>query len=139
MALSKIATNDRHGENSPYFDGWKAYDANPYHPTKNRGVIQMGLVENQLCFDLFEKWIKRNPKASICTSEGVDAFKNIAIFEDYHGLPEFRQAVAKFMGRARGDRVKFDPNRKVMGGGVTGASGLIMFFLANPGDAFLVP
>jgi hypothetical protein len=52
MALSKIATNDRHGENSPYFDGWKAYDANPYHPTKNRGVIQMCLVENQVWWTL---------------------------------------------------------------------------------------
>ena len=28
--LCKIANNDRHGENSPYFDGWKAYDNNPY-------------------------------------------------------------------------------------------------------------
>lgn len=47
--LSKIATNDRHGENSPYFDGWKAYDKNPFHPTDNPdGVIQMGLAENQV-------------------------------------------------------------------------------------------
>ena len=28
--LCKIANNDRHGENSPNFDGWKAYDNNPY-------------------------------------------------------------------------------------------------------------
>ena len=47
--LSKIATNDRHGENSPYFDGWKAYDQDPFHPTQNpEGVIQMGLAENQV-------------------------------------------------------------------------------------------
>lgn len=47
--LSKIATSDRHGENSPYFDGWKAYDRNPFHPTNNpEGVIQMGLAENQV-------------------------------------------------------------------------------------------
>ncbi|KAM4070619.1 hypothetical protein ACJW30_12G178100 [Castanea mollissima] len=47
--LSKIATNDRHGENSPSFDGWKAYDNNPYHPIDNHeGVIQMSLVENQV-------------------------------------------------------------------------------------------
>lgn len=50
--LSKLATNDSHGENSPYFDGWKAYDNNPYHPTSNRqGVIQMGLAENQVTWD----------------------------------------------------------------------------------------
>lgn len=47
--LSKIATSDQHGENSPYFDGWKAYDNDPFHPTKNpNGVIQMGLAENQV-------------------------------------------------------------------------------------------
>lgn len=47
--LSKIATNDGHGENSSYFDGWKAYDSDPYHPTNNpHGVIQMGLAENQV-------------------------------------------------------------------------------------------
>lgn len=47
--LSKIAAGDGHGENSPYFDGWKAYDSNPFHPTKNpNGVIQMGLAENQV-------------------------------------------------------------------------------------------
>lgn len=45
----------------------------------------------QLCFDLIEKWTRKNPTASICTAEGVHAFKNIAIFQDYHGLPEFRQ------------------------------------------------
>lgn len=49
MSLSEIATNDMHGENSLYFDGWKAYDENPFHPTKNpNGVIQMGLAENQV-------------------------------------------------------------------------------------------
>lgn len=52
--LSKIATNDGHGENSAFFDGWKAYDMNPYHPTKNQnGVIQMGLAENLVLFLFF--------------------------------------------------------------------------------------
>lgn len=47
--LSKLATNDGHAENSPYFDGWKAYDRNPFDPIRNPdGVIQMGLAENQV-------------------------------------------------------------------------------------------
>lgn len=47
--LSKIATSNGHGEDSPYFDGWKAYDSDPFHPTQNpEGVIQMGLAENQV-------------------------------------------------------------------------------------------
>lgn len=49
VSLSKIAVSDTHGENSPYFAGWKAYDENPYHETSNpSGVIQMGLAENQV-------------------------------------------------------------------------------------------
>ncbi|KAI6707706.1 hypothetical protein NL676_010668 [Syzygium grande] len=139
-SLSKIARNDGHGEHSPYFDGWKAYDQNPFHPTQNPdGVIQMGLAENQLCFDLIEEWIKNNPTASICTSDGVGKFKDVAIFQDYHGLLEFRQAVAKFMGRVRHGKSTFDPNRIVMSGGATGASETLIFCLADPGDAFLVP
>lgn len=138
--LSKVATNNGHGEDVEYFDGWKAYDNDPYHPTQNpNGVIQMGLAENQLIFDLIKEWIVENPQASICTPEGVNKFKDIAIFQDYHGLPEFRSAVAKFMGKVRGDRVSFNPDRIVMGGGATGANETILFCLADPGDAFLVP
>jgi len=49
VELSNIATSETHGENSPYFAGWKAYDENPYHEITNpSGVIQMGLAENQV-------------------------------------------------------------------------------------------
>ncbi|XXG67041.1 hypothetical protein AAC387_Pa06g0475 [Persea americana] len=138
--LSKMATNDGHGEKSPFFDGWKAYDNDPYHPTTNpQGVIQMGLAESQLCFDLIEEWIKKNPKWSICTAEGASEFKDIALYQDYHGLPAFRSAIAKFMEKVRGGRAKFNPDRIVMSGGATGAHELVAFCLADPGDAFLVP
>ena len=49
------------------------------------------------------------------------------------------QAVAKFMSKVRGGRVQFDADRILMSGGATGANELIMFCLADPGDAFLVP
>ncbi|NP_001267589.1 1-aminocyclopropane-1-carboxylate synthase-like [Cucumis sativus] len=138
--LSKLAKGNGHGEDSSYFDGWKAYDSDPFHPIINpRGVIQMGLAENQLSFEFVEKWMKNNPRASICSVEGIDEFKDIAIFQDYHGLPEFRNAVANFMGKVRGNRVKFDPDRVVMSGGATGAHETMAFCLADPGEAFLVP
>ncbi|CAH9089786.1 unnamed protein product [Cuscuta epithymum] len=138
--LSKIATEDGHGENSAYFDGWKAYNSDPFHPKKNpHGVIQMGLAENQLCFDLIKDWVVNNPQASICTAEGAKEFKDIALYQDYHGLPEFRNAVARFMEKVRGDRVKFDPDRIIMSGGATGAQEMLAFCLADPGEAFLVP
>jgi len=44
----------------------------------------------QLASDLVQHWLANNPGASICTQEGVRAFKAIANFQDYHGLPEFR-------------------------------------------------
>ncbi|KAG1354686.1 1-aminocyclopropane-1-carboxylate synthase [Cocos nucifera] len=138
--LSKMATNDGHGENSSYFDGWKAYDSNPFHPTDSpEGVIQMGLAENTLCLDLIQEWIKNNPKASICTEEGVSEFKNIANFQDYHGLPEFREAFAMFMGKVRGGGINFDPERMVISSGATGAAEILAFCLADPGEAFLAP
>ena len=135
-----------------------------YHESSNH--FRFPLCYSQLCFDLIKKWILENTDASICTAEGVDKFKDIAIYQDYHGLKEFRevekysktfasdqqimaafsdqlllllQAVAKFMGRVGGNRVTFDPNRIVMSGGATGANETVMFCLADPGDAFLVP
>ncbi|XP_051136854.1 1-aminocyclopropane-1-carboxylate synthase-like [Andrographis paniculata] len=140
QVLSKIATSDGHGENSAYFDGWKAYDSDPYNPVNNPdGVIQMGLSENQLSFDLVQEWVLSHPEASLCTPEGAREFKDIAIFQDYHGLQEFRNAVARFMERVRGNRAVFDPDRIVMSGGATGAQETLTFCLADPGDAILVP
>lgn len=51
VALSRVADSETHGEDSPYFAGWKAYDENPYDELLNpTGVIQMGLAENQVSF-----------------------------------------------------------------------------------------
>ena len=49
VELSKVAVSDTHGEDSPYFAGWRAYDEDPYDEIANpSGVIQMGLAENQV-------------------------------------------------------------------------------------------
>lgn len=48
---------------------------------------------SQLCLDLMQQWIKQNPQASICTGEGVSEFKDVANFQDYHGLPDFRKVI----------------------------------------------
>lgn len=49
------------------------------------------------------------------------------------------QGVANFMGKVRGGKATFDPDRIVMSGGATGAHELMAFCLADPGDALLVP
>jgi 1-aminocyclopropane-1-carboxylate synthase len=49
VGLSKVAVSETHGEDSPYFAGWKAHDEDPYDESSNSsGVIQMGLAENQV-------------------------------------------------------------------------------------------
>ncbi|RWR72535.1 1-aminocyclopropane-1-carboxylic acid synthase [Cinnamomum micranthum f. kanehirae] len=108
VGLSSIAVSDTHGEDSPYFAGWKAYDEDPYDAVKNpSGVIQMGLAENQVSFDLLEEYLEQHPEASGWGS-GISSFRDNALFQDYHGLKSFRQAMASFMEQIRGNKVKFD-------------------------------
>lgn len=49
------------------------------------------------------------------------------------------QALADFMSENRGNRVSFDSNNLVLTAGATSANETLMFCLADPGDAFLLP
>ncbi|KAL1326342.1 hypothetical protein HN51_036411 [Arachis hypogaea] len=141
VELSNIAVSNTHGEDSPYFAGWKAYDDNPYDELTNpSGVIQMGLAENQVSFDLLEKYLEEHSEATTW-GKGVrnSSFRDNALFQDYHGLHSFRAAMASFMEQIRGERAKFEPDRLVITAGATAANELLTFILANPGDALLVP
>ncbi|XP_058070614.1 1-aminocyclopropane-1-carboxylate synthase 7-like [Magnolia sinica] len=139
VELSGIAASETHGEESPYFAGWKAYDEDPYDAVKNpSGVIQMGLAENQVSLDLIEEYLGQHPEASNW-GIGKSSLREIALFQDYNGLKTFRQALASFMEQIRGKRVKFDPNRIVLTAGATAANELLTFILADPGEALLVP
>ncbi|KAI4377426.1 hypothetical protein MLD38_015051 [Melastoma candidum] len=140
VPLSKVALSELHGENSPYFAGWRAYDEDPYHELDNpNGVIQMGLAENQVSFDLLEDYLWKHPEASVWGKRGAPGFRENAMFQDYHGLLSFRKAMASFMEQIRGGRVKFDPGRVVITAGATAANEVLTFILANHGDALLVP
>ncbi|RCV16115.1 hypothetical protein SETIT_3G112100v2 [Setaria italica] len=135
-SLSDIATSAAHGEDSPYFAGWRAYDEDRYDPATNpSGVIQMGLAENQVSFDLLEAYLREHPEVSDCGA----GFRENALFQDYHGLKSFRMAMASFMETIRGGKARFDPDRMVLTAGATAANELLTFILANPGDALLVP
>ncbi|KAJ3697627.1 hypothetical protein LUZ61_001332 [Rhynchospora tenuis] len=139
MVSSKAARNS-HGQDSSYFLGWQEYEKNPYHPTNNPGgIIQMGLAENQLSFDLIESWIDSNPDVLGLKHDGVSVFRELALFQDYHGLPSFKNALAEFMAELRENKVQFDPSNIVLTAGATSANEILMFCLADPGDAFLVP
>ncbi|KAH0449501.1 hypothetical protein IEQ34_020193 [Dendrobium chrysotoxum] len=137
--LSKMANSNAHGEESPYFAGWKAYNENPYDPKENpTGVIQMGLAENQVSFDLLENYLEEHPEAYNWSS-GPSSFRENALFQDYHGLQTFRKAMASFMEKIRAGRARFDPDRIVLTAGATATNELLTFILADPGDALLVP
>ncbi|XP_077244970.1 1-aminocyclopropane-1-carboxylate synthase 7-like [Tasmannia lanceolata] len=136
--LSTLAMADGHGEDSPYFDGWKAYDLNPYDPLQNpSGIIQMGLAENQVGTDLLEEWLEKHPELS--WKDAPTSFKYIALHQDYHGLADFRKALASFMVEVRGGRVEIDPDGIVLTAGATAANEILTFCIVNPGEALLVP
>ncbi|KAF9587695.1 hypothetical protein IFM89_004527 [Coptis chinensis] len=138
--LSTKATCNSHGQDSSYFLGWQEYEKNPYDEVRNpTGIIQMGLAENQLSFDILESWMKDNPDAAGFKRDGESIFRELALFQDYHGLPEFKNALVDFMSEIRGNKVSFDANKLVLTAGATSANETLMFCLANPGEAFLLP
>ncbi|KAJ0040458.1 hypothetical protein Pint_27832 [Pistacia integerrima] len=138
--LSRKATCNSHGQDSSYFLGWQEYEKNPYDEVKNpKGIIQMGLAENQLSFDLLESWLAKNPDAAGFKKDGQSIFRELALFQDYHGLPAFKQALVDFMSEIRGNKVTFDPSNLVLTAGATSANETLVFCLAEPGEAFLLP
>ncbi|KAH6808296.1 1-amino-cyclopropane-1-carboxylate synthase 8 [Perilla frutescens var. frutescens] len=140
MTLSKKAACNSHGQDSSYFLGWQEYEKNPYDEVTNpNGIIQMGLAENQLSFDLLESWLAANPAAASFKRDGDSIFRELALFQDYHGLPAFKNALAQFMAEIRGNKVSFDPNNLVLTAGATSANETLIFCLADPDEAFLLP
>uniref|UniRef100_A0ACD6A563 Uncharacterized protein n=1 Tax=Avena sativa TaxID=4498 RepID=A0ACD6A563_AVESA len=138
--LSKKAGCNSHGQDSSYFLGWEEFEKNPFDAVANPGgIIQMGLAENQLSFDLVEDWLEKNPDALGLRRGGKSVFRELALFQDYHGLPAFKNALARFMSEQRGYRVAFDPSNIVFTAGATSANEALMFCLADQGDAFLIP
>ncbi|OVA14570.1 Aminotransferase [Macleaya cordata] len=138
--LSKKATCNSHGQDSSYFLGWQEYEKNPYDEVRNpTGIIQMGLAENQLSFDLLESWLEKNPDAAGFKRDGESIFRELALFQDYHGLPAFKNALVDFLAEIRGNKVSFNPNNLVLTAGATSANETLIFCLANPGEAFLLP
>ncbi|KAI4337095.1 hypothetical protein L6164_015549 [Bauhinia variegata] len=138
--LSRKASCDSHGQDSSYFLGWQEYEKNPYHPVHNpAGIIQMVLAENQLSFDIIESWLQKNPDILGLKRDGVSLFRSLALFQDYHGLPDFKNALVDYMAKIRGNKIKFAPNKLVLTAGATPANETLMFCLAEPGEAFLLP
>ncbi|KAJ8769305.1 hypothetical protein K2173_002509 [Erythroxylum novogranatense] len=138
--LSEKAMCNTHGQVSSYFAGWEEYEKNPYDEVNNpTGIIQMGLAENQLSFDLLESWLANNQDTASFKKDGQSFFRELALFQDYHGLPVFKKAMVEFMSEIRGNKVAFDQNKLVLTAGATAANETLIFCLAGKGDAILLP
>lgn len=50
----------------------------------------------QLSFDLLEEWLEANPDALALRRDGASVFRELALFQDYHGMPEFKNVSHQF-------------------------------------------
>ncbi|KAL6004750.1 hypothetical protein ACLOJK_005306 [Asimina triloba] len=100
------------------------------------GIIQRGLVENQLSVDLFQDWIAKHLKQ--LGSHDLDVHDLVG-YQPFDGLRKLKEAVARVMDEAMQTEVGFDPSQIVLTAGATPAIEILSFCLADPGNAFLVP
>lgn len=71
--------------------------------------------------------------------DGTSVFKELALFQDYRGMPTFKNELVKFLAKLRGYKVEFDPKSSFLLLALTSANESLMFCLAEPGEAFLLP
>jgi hypothetical protein len=58
----------------------------------------------QLSFDLLESWLANNQDAAGFKKDGQSIFRELALFQDYHGLPAFKKVsslLLAFLGHTR--------------------------------------
>ncbi|CAN6842803.1 unnamed protein product [Brassica oleracea] len=128
---------------SPYYIGLERVKTDPYDRVTNRdGIIQLGLAESTLCFDLLQRWMSDNLMESLMIQSDVDGgfdVSSIAMYQPFEGLLEVRVAFADFMSRIMEGNVSFDPSNMVITAGGTPAVEVLAFCLADHGNAFIIP
>ncbi|TYH61397.1 hypothetical protein ES332_D07G048900v1 [Gossypium tomentosum] len=141
LRISSLATSIAKPDDSPYYMGLDRASGDPYHRIANPdGVIQLGLSENRLCFDLIEKWTSENLRDWVMGREGGDlSISGIATYQPSDGTMKLKMAMAGFMSRVIGRDVSYEPSQMVLTAGVTPAIETLCFCLADHGNAFLVP
>ena len=56
----------------------------------NLFLISIVMIFLQLSFDLLESWLSDNPEPAGFMRDGQSIFRELALFQDYHGLPAFK-------------------------------------------------
>ncbi|EFH64959.1 hypothetical protein ARALYDRAFT_894689 [Arabidopsis lyrata subsp. lyrata] len=79
---------------SPYYIGLERVKTDPYDRIKNTdGIIQLGLAESTLCFDLLQRWMSENLMESMMQSDdGKFDISSIAMYKPIEGLLELRDS-----------------------------------------------
>ncbi|PON70001.1 L-threonine-O-3-phosphate decarboxylase [Parasponia andersonii] len=141
VSLSSRAISIAKPNDSPYYIGLDKVKEDRYDRLGNpNGVIELGLAENKLCFDLIEKWVSENLTTSIIGTGGGDLnISGIAAYQPFDGMTELKVAIAGFMSRVMGRTMTFDSSQIVLTSGATPAIEVLCFCLADSGNAFLVP
>ncbi|KAK4488200.1 hypothetical protein RD792_003943 [Penstemon davidsonii] len=122
----------KQGADGPYYLGLKRVEEDPYHQLDNPGgVIQLGLAENRLVLDLVEEWLSDSAKEL--------SISGITTYHPFDGLIELKIAAAGFMSQVIEGPHLFNPEQIVLTAGATPAIEMLIFSLADPGNAFLVP
>ncbi|EFH56690.1 hypothetical protein ARALYDRAFT_343780 [Arabidopsis lyrata subsp. lyrata] len=79
---------------SPYYIGLERVKTDPYDRIKNTDeIIQLGLAESTLCFDLLQRWMSKNLMESMMQSDdGKFDISSIAMYKPIEGLLELRDS-----------------------------------------------
>lgn len=120
---------------------WTAVPENAYDEMHNpTGCIQLAVPINKLSLDLIQDWLCNH----LSNTPGHETFLNLEEVADYEflgGLQRVRTVMANFMGIVigGGKRVMFDPANVIITAGLSAAIEMLVFCLAQPGDAILIP
>ncbi|KAJ4843508.1 hypothetical protein Tsubulata_020498 [Turnera subulata] len=124
----------------PYYVGLRKALEDPYDRLGNpNGVIQLGLAENKLTLDLVEEWLAENARGAILGGEEELGISGIATYQPHDGVMDLKVAVASFMSQMVEREVSFQPSQMVLTAGAASAIEMLIFCLADAGNAFLVP
>ncbi|GLU20963.1 hypothetical protein SLE2022_371350 [Rubroshorea leprosula] len=141
VQISVRASSIAKPSDSPYYIGLEKAAEDPYDRLDNpNGIIQLGLSENRLCFDLIEKCVSENLRDSIMGREGGElSISGIATYQPLDGMTELKVAMADYMSQVMGRTVLFDPSQMILTAGATPAIEILSFCLADQGNGFLIP
>ncbi|XP_057775647.1 probable aminotransferase ACS10 [Salvia miltiorrhiza] len=122
----------------PYYEGLKRAEEDIFDEVENpNGVIQLCSTENRLLWDIVQDWLTDHTTRLI-TGEEL-SITGITSYQPFDGLKELKTAVAGFMCQVVGRPLFSNPAQLVLTAGTAPAVEILVFSLADPGNAFLVP